>query len=167
MGGKSINILILHPLGWSVFTNSNTTEPECSVGAFSHEYFKFSCSTLLRVKKYIVFVAIILSILIAGCEKKEAKEPVVVDYKSEAKALCKVFNPKKWENIPKDLTPIEIHKIFSDGIQAAVHSEKMSEVVQTIPKIPAELRYKYVVENISALTGETYSCPGLEEYLSP
>lgn len=117
---------------------------------------------MLVFKNKIVFAALVFIVLITGCEKKEA----VADYKTEAKALCEVFNPQKWENMPKDLTPIEIQQIFSDGIQSAVHSEKMKEIVHTIPKIPAELRYKYIVESISALTGEPYSCPGLEEYFS-
>ena len=119
---------------------------------------------MLIFKNYIVFAVIVL-VLVTGCEKKNSQEPIV-DYKSEANALCEVFNPEKWENMPKDLTPVEIHKILSDGIQAAVHSEKMKEVVHTIPKISGELRYKYVVESISALTGEPYSCPGLEEYFN-
>ena len=118
---------------------------------------------MLELKRYCTITFVVLTLFLVGCDKKDT----VADYKSEAKALCEVFNPKKWETMPKDLTPVEIHKIFSDGIQAAVHTEKMEEVVSTIPKIPAELRYKYVAENISALTGEPYSCPGLEEYLKP
>ena len=112
------------------------------------------------LKKYIAVTVILFMVLLVACTKKES----VADYKSEAKALCEVFNPEKWENMPKDLTPVQIQQKLADGIEAAVHSEKMKEVVQTIPKIPAELRYKYVVESITTLTGEPYSCPGLKDY---
>ena len=115
-----------------------------------------------QFKKYIAITLILLLATLSGCAKKES----VADYKSEAKALCEVFNPEKWENMPKDLTPVQIQQKLADGIEAAVHSDKMKEVIQTIPKIPAELRYKYIVESVSALTGEPYSCPGLEDYFS-
>jgi len=114
----------------------------------------------------ISFATVILTLLLVACDKKELKESVV-DYRSEAKALCEVFNPEKWENIPKNLTPVQIQQKITVGIEAAVHSGKMKEVIQTIPKIPAEIRYQYLAESIGALTGEPYSCPGLEDYLNP
>jgi hypothetical protein len=30
-----------------------------------------------------------------------------------------------------------------------------------------KLRYKYTVESITELTGEPFSCPGMQDYLNP
>ena len=69
--------------------------------------------------------------------------------------------------MPKDLTPSEIAQTITNDIQAAVHTEKMIQIVRTIPKLPTELRYKYIVESISELSGEPFACSGLEDYFSP
>ena len=80
---------------------------------------------MLDFKKYIAITFIVLIALLAGCAKKET----VADYKSEAHALCEVFNPQKWENMPKDLTPEQIQQKLSDGIQAAVNSAGIFGIV--------------------------------------
>lgn len=118
---------------------------------------------MLYGKKFVVIASIVPIILMSSCEKKEP----VVDYKSEAHTLCEAFNPDYWKDIPADTPPAELQDRLAKKIEAAVNSEKMKEVVATIPKIPAELRYKYLVESISALTGEPFSCHGLEEYFKP
>lgn len=118
---------------------------------------------MLDFKKNISTILIVLIVLLLSCEKKEP----VVDYKSEAHTLCEAFNPDYWKDIPADTPPAELQERLAKKIEAAVNSEKMKEVVATIPKIPAELRYKYLVESISALTGEPFSCHGLEEYFKP
>jgi hypothetical protein len=119
---------------------------------------------MLYSTKNLVFIIFVLVVLFTGCEKKEAP---AVDYKSEANALCEAFNPDYWKDIPADTPPAELQDMLAKKIEAAVNSEKMKEVVATIPKMPAKLRYKYVVESITDLTGEPFSCPGMEDYFNP
>lgn len=117
---------------------------------------------MFNFKNLFITLAITLFLLTA-CEKKEP----VVDYKSEAHAFCEVFNPDNWKDTPADAQPAEIQQMLADRLAAAVHSEKMKDIVKTIPTISMNLRYKYVVESVSALTGETFSCPGMEDYFNP
>lgn len=113
--------------------------------------------------KNISIVVIIVLLALMGCEKKEP----AVDYKAEASAFCEVFNPEKWKDLPADTQPAQIQQMLADRLTAAVKSEKMKDIVKTIPTIPTNLRYKYVEESVSALTGEAFDCPGMKDYFNP
>lgn len=114
------------------------------------------------LSKYNFWAFVLIFLLLVGCENKDA----AADYRAEADALCEVFNPDKWKDILKDMTPVEIQTKLADGIQAALKSDKMKEILQTAPKIPAEVRYKYVIESIGELTGQSFSCEGMKLYFS-
>lgn len=108
-----------------------------------------------------IFVTIVISLLfLTACGKEES----LANYKAEAAALCEVFDPDNWKNMSPDLQPEEIQQMLAEEILAAISTQKMREVVNGVPNISASLRYKYLVDSISALTGETFSCPGLQEY---
>ena len=116
---------------------------------------------MVNFENLFITLAVVLFVQTA-CEKREP----VVDYKAEAHAFCEVFNPDKWKDTPADAQPAEIQQMLSDRLAVAVHSEKMKDIVKTIPTIPMNLRYKYVMENVSAVTGETFSCPSMIDYFN-
>jgi len=117
---------------------------------------------MFKLKNVLITIVVTL-LMLTACEKKEP----VVDYKAEAHEFCEVFNPDKWKDLPADVQPAQIQQMLADRLSAAVSSPKMKEIVKTIPTMPANLRYKYVVESVGALTGEPFSCPGMKDYFNP
>jgi len=86
-------------------------------------------------------------------------------YLEEANALCDAHNPTTWKEVDfKTLSPVERAKMFSQKIQAAIHSDKMKEIFQQLIKDPPDQAYANYVKNVSAIVGKKYECSYIKDY---
>lgn len=116
------------------------------------------------MKRILILVtALILVSAGGGCAKHDSK----AEFKKEAAEVCSVFDPEKRKDIPTNLQPSQIAQILSSRIYAAIHSDEMREIIGNVPKVNAKMRYQYVVDMITELTGEPFSCPAMDRYLNP
>lgn len=113
--------------------------------------------------KLILAALFITASCVASCSSGYSK----ADYKKEAAAICEVHNPDNWKDMPANLEPHQVQELFAAKLSSALKSEKMKEIVGNIPQVSVDLRYQYVVESISELTGEPFNCPAMESYLNP
>lgn len=129
-------------------------------------FFHFSyvvCCVVVIMNKVLMFagyIAIIFTLLACSNDGTSA------GYKAEAEAVCNVFKPENWKDLPKDVEPYEIQKMITKKLSDAISSNEMQEIINTIPKINMDMRYKYYTESVSKLAGETHECPAIKSYLT-
>jgi len=109
-----------------------------------------------------ITLVLFLCSFLAGCSQDEK----IDGYKSEAAALCDVFNPKNWTDLPKNIEPDEIQKRVRDKLSAALKSDEMQKIINAIPHVKRDMRYQFYVEKISKLIHEPHECQAMKDYLT-
>jgi len=110
--------------------------------------------------KLIIFVLVIS--FFSACTSDGKKE----GYKEEAAALCDVFNPKNWTDLPKNIEPDEVQKRVRDKLSAALKSAEMQKIINAIPHVRMDMRYEFYKEKISELIGEPHECQAMKDYMT-
>lgn len=93
-------------------------------------------------------------------------QAVSTAYKLEADALCNAFNPSTWGVDFQKLTPSEKATMLQNKIQAALQSDEMTKIYQTLITVSPDKAYSNYVTAVSALIGEPHSCPSIKDYFS-
>jgi len=114
----------------------------------------------IRTNLYIL----VLACLLQGCSSDINGK--IAAYKAEVMALCEVFNPENWKELPDNLEPYEIQKKLTDKMSAAIKSDEVKEIISSVSSVKADMRYKYYTDSVSNLIGEAYSCPEIKSYLT-
>ena len=109
-----------------------------------------------------LFLLVLVLFTGVACSEQGAQS----DYKSEANALCNAFNPATWGVDFQKMTPVKKATMLQKKIQAAIQSEPMKKVYQTLITDGPDKAYTNYVKNVSDLIGAPHKCQHVKDYFS-
>jgi len=112
------------------------------------------------VKVRFILFLIVTGLLFSACSKQTSTK----DYKLEAAAVCEVFNPNNWVDLPYDTQLSDIEVLLKKRLNDAIKTDEMREIMETLPKVKPGLRYQYYKKSVSELVAESHECPAIESY---
>jgi len=119
-------------------------------------------TVILMLRNIIYAFAVLIFMSTSACSKQSAQET----YKQEANALCDAFNPATWGGGFINMNPSEKAEMLAKKIQAAIHSDKMKKIFQTLSHDRSESAYTNFTKSVSGLIGEHYKCDAMKDYFS-